>query len=414
MRKRWSRTAILIVALTACTSPSQDAADPSDAAPDGGGDVVDYVSTPVGLVHKSCVHEIADGELRPADAPCAYAIIGHTQQLAEPSRVIAANAPEAPLADNGWIEWGYAPLPSAGDFNGYFRVPSDPSHVVNQIVFFFPALEDPAGQNIIQPVLSFGPEYSSAANWQIASWYGGAYWGGNYYHSAPKQVYAGDTIWGDMAIDETQCTGGCLWRITTTDTSRSGSSTSLSVHTTLSWTNASATLEAYRINDCAQYPASPASFWNLHALDTSGRDVTPPTWQPSFAVAKTCGEAVTWHSPNAYLYYDGGQLASGATLSAGRQLASPDGRFHMRMQTDGNLVVYQGNTALWASHTNGKGGAKAIMQSDGNLVVYTSNGTPVWASGTSGHAGATLWMQSDGNAVIYKGGEVWASNACCH
>jgi hypothetical protein len=84
------------------------------------------------------------------------------------------------------------------------------------------------------------------------------------------------------------------------------------------------------------------------------------------------------------------------------------------MQGDGNLVLYQGNTPLWASHTNGSGGVRATMQTDGNLVVYTAGGAPVWSSHTNGHAGASLWMQSDGNAVIYQGGPIWASNTCCH
>jgi hypothetical protein len=373
------------------------------------------VSTPVGLVHKSCVHEVRDGEAPPPAPPCEHPVIGRTLRAPDLPRDADAPPAERPVADNGWVEYGYASLPRyAGDFNGSFRVPSDPPHVQNQIVFFFPALEDPDWGNIIQPVLSYGQEYSSASIWQIASWYGGSYWGGNYYHSTPRQVYPGDVLWGDMAIDESQCSGGCLWTITTTDTSRSGVSTAISVHTTLPWTNAFATLEAYRLNDCAGYPATPETFWGLSAIDMSGNDMTPSSWSPTFAVAKTCGEAVTWHAPNVNLYYDGGELASGSTLTAGQQVTSPDGRFRFVMQGDGNLVLYQGNTPLWASHTNGSGGVRATMQTDGNLVVYTAGGAPVWSSHTNGHAGASLWMQSDGNAVIYQGGPIWASNTCCH
>jgi len=51
------------------------------------------------------------------------------------------------------------------------------------------------------------------------------------------------------------------------------------------------------------------------------------------------------------------------------------------MQADGNLVLYQGATPLWASNTAGTGANIAAMQSDGNLVLYGPSG-PVWATNT--------------------------------
>jgi len=88
-------------------------------------------------------------------------------------------------------------------------------------------------------------------------------------------------------------------------------------------------------------------------------------------------------------------------------IASPDGRYQLRMQPDGNLVLYyvlsSPYNALWNSATSGTGADVAIMQSDGNLVVYRA-GTPLWQSNTDGYHGATLVMQNDGNAVIYHNG----------
>src|SRR5690348_16651097 len=63
-------------------------------------------------------------------------------------------------------------------------------------------------------------------------------------------------------------------------------------------------------------------------------------------------------------------LGAGQRLSPGRYLVSPNGQYTFIMQTDGNLVLYQGTTALWNSGTQGHAGATAIMQTDGNLVVY--------------------------------------------
>lgn len=63
-----------------------------------------------------------------------------------------------------------------------------------------------------------------------------------------------------------------------------------------------------------------------------------------------------------------------------------EGPWHLRMQADGNLVVYDsGDEATWASDTNGKGEApyKLKMQDDGNLVIYDSQKEVIWASNTN-------------------------------
>ena len=105
-----------------------------------------------------------------------------------------------------------------------------------------------------------------------------------------------------------------------------------------------------------------------------------------------------------------------------------DGR--LVMQTDGNLVFYNGNTAAWNSRTAGNPGARAVMQDDRNLVVYSRTGRPLYATGRTCsegiNAGAEgigveditmrpghymlspdrrtrLVMQTDGNLVLYAG-----------
>ncbi len=149
-------------------------------------------------------------------------------------------------------------------------------------------------------------------------------------------------------------------------------------------------------------------------------------------------------------------LHPGDTLTSGQSITSPNGVYRLAMQSDGNLVAYDGGSVVWASGTN-PGGAIAVMQSDGNFVVYNASNVPLWASDTSGNPGAyftvgnagqfgvvsvggstTLWapgrlfsgnrllsgqsvfspsgayrltMQSDGNLVEYNGTDVvvWAS-----
>ncbi|MEO7110038.1 MAG: hypothetical protein ABI183_06345 [Polyangiaceae bacterium] len=106
-----------------------------------------------------------------------------------------------------------------------------------------------------------------------------------------------------------------------------------------------------------------------------------------------------------------GALEPGQGLVVGESLMSCDGRFTLAMQTDGNLVAYEGTTGLWATYTEGKNAYEAVMQTDGNFVVYDSKGSALWSSSTASKGGSFLEMQTDGNVVIYTTASkpVWAS-----
>lgn len=100
-------------------------------------------------------------------------------------------------------------------------------------------------------------------------------------------------------------------------------------------------------------------------------------------------------------------------ISTGQQINSPDGRFRLVQQTDGNLVLYFGGSALWASQAFGSS-FTTYFQSDGNLVTYGPSG-PVWNSATNA-IGARLALQNDGNLVIYDLDDrvVWTTNTGGH
>ena len=87
-------------------------------------------------------------------------------------------------------------------------------------------------------------------------------------------------------------------------------------------------------------------------------------------------------------------------LAPKERLRSPSGQFQLTLQTDGNLVLYDGQTPIWATGTNGQTVSQAAMQADGNLVLVGPGGTVVWEARTAGHAGARLVLQDDGNAVV--------------
>lgn len=111
-----------------------------------------------------------------------------------------------------------------------------------------------------------------------------------------------------------------------------------------------------------------------------------------------------------------GTLTANQSLASNQSLVSCDGRFNLIMQGDGNLVLYEGSTVLWASNTVNSAATKATMQGDGNFVLYTASGSPVWASNTAGNSGAKIQLQNDGNLVIYSasGAALWASNTSGH
>ncbi|MFE4451095.1 protein kinase [Streptomyces sp. NPDC056796] len=96
------------------------------------------------------------------------------------------------------------------------------------------------------------------------------------------------------------------------------------------------------------------------------------------------------------------------SLRPGEEMAAA--RVSLALQRDGNLVAYdETNQARWDSQTKDTG-VRVDFQPDGNLVVYDANGQAVWASRTDGHENAVLKLQSDGNITILDGTTaLWAA-----
>jgi hypothetical protein len=76
------------------------------------------------------------------------------------------------------------------------------------------------------------------------------------------------------------------------------------------------------------------------------------------------------------------------------QIIELQGNAKLTLQTDRNLVLLDaGNQQKWSTGTNGKAVTHLIMQTDGNLVIY-NNATPVWASDTV-EPGAGNYLEVD-------------------
>ncbi|CAO5163603.1 exported hypothetical protein [Frankia sp. AiPs1] len=109
----------------------------------------------------------------------------------------------------------------------------------------------------------------------------------------------------------------------------------------------------------------------------------------------------------------GDRLVAASRLNPGDALTSPNGRYHLIMQSDGNLVEYDSGLAVWASNTGGHPGSDLEAQSDGNFTVYAPGHIAIWASNTRGRNGRILRIQNDRNLTIYAPGNVavWSSNS---
>lgn len=93
-------------------------------------------------------------------------------------------------------------------------------------------------------------------------------------------------------------------------------------------------------------------------------------------------------------------LAPNTALGPDERLTSPNGRYALVMQGDGNLVLYRdpGGVPLWSSGSD-DAGARLVMQGDGNAVIYLGT-TPCWASDTCGHDGGSLVLRDDGALLV--------------
>jgi nucleoid-associated protein YgaU len=94
-------------------------------------------------------------------------------------------------------------------------------------------------------------------------------------------------------------------------------------------------------------------------------------------------------------------LESGSSLAAGQAITSPNGKYKLELQADGNLVLSGPTGTAWQTSTAGQDAARADMQADGNFVLYTAADAVVWRSDTADKPGAHLVLQDDRNLVIY-------------
>lgn len=274
------------------------------------GMTADYVRTPHGYFHASCVQHIdqseelqVDGNIKRADgktrqvAACAY-----PHFLKNGTRVEAnATMGRLPQTYNGYLQLVSATLSSGtNELTAYMTVPAAPTSQVGQTLYFFPGLEDANNTvSILQPVLGWNG-YSDNG-WTIASWNccksGTTYVGNN------VTVQTGDVIYGEM-INK----GGQKWTILAIDeTNTSLPSATLNTNgynQTFDWVFAGA-LETYGVSACDQFPATGPILFAAVEPYVGGKVVSNPNWtiQPGSDSMTACTSATINNSNHVSISY---------------------------------------------------------------------------------------------------------------
>ncbi len=233
----------------------------------------DYVVTPFGYFHPSCVQALGtseqlreDGSVLRADGTvhhvkaCTHAAFLRDGTRIEPNDE-ANRMVRQPSTYNGYLQLVSATIGSgAGKMTATMTVPGNPSSVSGQTVYFFPGLED--AQNVVsilQPVLGWNA--SGDNSWTIASWnccINGQAWYGNF-----VTVKAGDRIFGAMVK-----VSSTAWTVYAKDLSQPSLPAATLKKTaiagqTFDWIFAGA-LETYGVSSCSQFPSTgPIQFANI-------------------------------------------------------------------------------------------------------------------------------------------------------
>lgn len=266
----------------------------------------DYVITPAGYFHPSCVAYVdpserieTDGSLVRADGSVHRpAACTHPHYTRAGARIDVGGRPAPGAAPattyNGYLAYATAVLTSGVDkMTGYLTVPPVPATQGDQTVYLFPGLEDYSDVvTILQPVLGWNQNgASSGQTWTITPW--NCCRAGTVYHGPSAVVAPGDVIYGTMTLGAKS-----TWTVAATDTSNTAVPT-VTLKTRdkqpQTWVFGSA-LETYGVTECSQLPAGPIYFDSILVYVKNVVQANPP-WTASTGGSAGCTATDTIVSP---------------------------------------------------------------------------------------------------------------------
>ena len=263
----------------------------------------DFVITPFGYFHPSCVGHLAKGDQLRGDLK----IIQHANGTSDPIQVCAYPHFKAdgtkivgqeravkggdPTIGHAWVEWASVTTTTAYSTQAvWWNVPAAPTNSDGQTLYYFPGYEDYSDVvTIIQPVLGWNSDYSNA--WGIAAW--NCCENGSTWEGTPAPVNSGDQIEGLMF---NLCGSGVLtcssWDIYIFDLTNGGYSVlggTSNFGQTFNWAFGGV-MEVYNIARCGDYPSDGSiSFYDQELYDYNGVRIKNPAWTISKASGLTPG-----------------------------------------------------------------------------------------------------------------------------
>jgi hypothetical protein len=325
-------TIVLISGITAAQAQMPAGPDRPATVPEG------YVITPMGYFHASCVLELAEGDVMHPDEKaiqhkdgsfdsmptCAYPHftpdgekVADDGGIPENAGLALADADDetGPPASIGhqWVEALYLEGDSTfAKLSAAWTVPPEPVAHDNEVIFFFPGLEDytvGSKTTILQPVLGWNAQPQFKNSWSLASW--NCCFNGVSVFSTPIATAAGHQNFGAMQFTCPAGTRRCgSWHIVSTDVT-TGKSTILpstsSNGFSFNWAFPGV-LEVYKVKQCSDYPGGSSGttqFSEIRLLDYNFNVVDPHwvLWKLWPKLTPQCGYAASGTGSEVTLKY---------------------------------------------------------------------------------------------------------------
>jgi hypothetical protein len=283
------------ILILAAFSSAQDRLDNGAAFPSRPAGVPNnFVVTPFGYFHPSCVRSIAEGETLLPDgrvqhangAVDANALVctypHYTSSGARISADVRELSPAIAPVISGWLEYISVTTSTLyTKISATWPVPAAPTNYHGQTDFFFPGFEDTNNiLSIVQPVLQFGPSAAGGGKyWAMSSW--NCCMSGTVWHSGLVKTKTGDLILGTITPTCTNGSGNCAtWKIVTEDTTTAKK-------TTLNKTPADGqvwnwafgvVLEVYGVSQCGDLPPDNSLVFTVQLYDENRNLIPDPAW----------------------------------------------------------------------------------------------------------------------------------------
>ena len=244
-----------------------------------------YVRTPGGFRHKSFVHLVKPGQTITKRAGVSRLMDIKTNQLiATPGP--SDPGPSFPGDGGGWVTWATwtnTTGQAISRFATTWTVPPAPTTQSGQLIYLFNALEDQAGDNILQPVLQWGLSGAGGGNfWGVANWYVDS--NNHAFCTDVVPVNVGDKVTGVVAAS---IQANASFNYTSEFQGVPG--TKLNVDGLSELVLAEETLEAYTLTQCSDYPNTAMTAMTAIDLQVMGNPA-PVSWVRSVMDNPACGE----------------------------------------------------------------------------------------------------------------------------